>query len=259
MITRRALALALSVAVALAPPAGVAYAAPAGDAVPSASPGESSTPPASLADTLTGETLRDYQTARTLLLHHDHVGALIRFTRLYGETHDPRLLANMGLCEKEMQRMARAADLFERAVSEGASFFAPDQLAQVEQLRDAALAAVAHLRVSVDVPGAAIVVDDRLVGTSPLAGDLRVDRGTHRVRVAKAGYGEWTRDIAVVEGETRHLQVDLEGDRGTPIWLWVTGATIAGVALVVAGVSVFHSSSSHETPGSAQSPLRVSW
>jgi hypothetical protein len=282
-----------------------------------------------LSESLKGESLNDYQTARVLLRSRDDVGALIRFTRIYDREHDPRLLANMGLCEKDMEHPARAAELFERALRDGAALFSPDQLAQVRQLLNASVAAAGRARVTVDVPGAAVVVDDRPVGTSPLTTDLLVDRGTHRVRVSKAGYRDWTRDVAVPEAsvaavdaslqpdvpdgavrvvtaagnevavdgrfvsrgtgearvpagshavrvtgdgrlpfrtdisiranETRTIEVALQEDRRAPVWLWVVGGTVVGVAIVVAAASVFHPSDAHASAASVQSPLRVSW
>jgi hypothetical protein len=178
--------------------AGDAYAAP--------------NPPPPLAETLSGDALRDYQTARALLLYHDEVGALVRFTRVYDAVHDPRLLANMGLCEKGMGHPAYAADFFERALRDGAALFPPEQAGQLRAMLAEADAAAGKVRVSVDVPGAAVLVDDRAIGPSPLAAAVRVDRGTHRVRVAKAGYREWVRDVSVEGANEAAVDVSLEAD-----------------------------------------------
>jgi hypothetical protein len=285
--------------------------------------------PAPLAESLQGDRLNDYQTARLLLRGHDDVGALIRFTRLYDQVHDPRLLANMALCESELQHPARASELVGRALADGAALFSPEQVVQLRGIQAASLAAAGHVRVTVDVEGAAVVVDDRPVGTSPLPADLLLDRGSHRVRASKAGYTDWTRDVAVPdttlvavdvklapatrdgavrvvtaagnevavdgrlvsrgsgvarveagthavrvtgdgrlpfrtdvsvhESETRTIEVTLQEDRHPPVWLWIVGGTVVGVAIVVAAASVFHTSDAHPSSASVQSPLRVSW
>jgi hypothetical protein len=299
-----------------------------------AAPGASVPPP--LSETLTGDALRDYQSARELLLYHDDLGALVRFARLYDQLHDARLLANMALCEKELGHHARAATLFRRALDEGAALFAPEQLAQLGPLLDASLALSGRVRVSVGLVGAAIAIDERPVGGSPLAADVLIDPGLHRIRVSRAGYRDWTRDVAVTaagsggrnvtlvdvvlepdtrdsvvrvvtapgnavsldgrpisigsgqarvapgshalavtadgmapfhadlslrEGETRTVDVTLNEDRRAkvPVWLWVAGGAVVGVAVIVAGASVFHSSDTHAAAGSVASPLRVSW
>jgi hypothetical protein len=314
-------AAVFAVVAASASPVGVASAEPAGPLAPV-------TPPPPLGETLTGDTLREYQAARELLSYHDDVGALVRFTRLYDQLHDARLLANMALCEKDLGHPGRAAALFERALGEGASLFPPEQLAQLRQLLDACLALSGRLRVSTGVAGAAIAIDDHVVGTSPLAADVPVDRGVHRLRVTKAGYREWTRDVTVTEtavtavdamldpdtpdavvrivtapgnavaldgrpvlrgsgqvrvaagshalavtaqgmvpfradvsvreGETKTVDVTLADDRRAPLWLWVAGGTVLGIAIIVAGASVFHSSGTHAAPGSVSSPL-IAW
>jgi hypothetical protein len=188
---------------------GAARAAP--HATPTPKPSVSAQPPP-LTDTLTGDALRDYQTARVLLQGHDDVGARVRFSRLYDRLHDARLLANIALCEKNLGHPVRAAALFDRALSEGAALFTPDQRTQIRELLDASRAAAGRIRVMVDVPGATIVVDDHVAGTSPAPVDLAVDRGPHRVRVTKAGYRDWTRDVTVGDAGLGAVNVALEPD-----------------------------------------------
>jgi hypothetical protein len=237
-------------------------------AVPPARADGAPAPP--LAESLAGEALRDYETARGLLLFHDGVGALLRFRGVYEQVHDPRLLANMALCERELGHPAREADLLERALSEGKMLFTPEQRAQAQSLLDAALADVGRLVVTVNVPGAAVAIDDSPVGASPLAGGLRVDRGVHRVDVKKPGFARWSRDVRVTDGGPTAIGVTLvpatvdraatrRDDVGAPVWLWAVGGAVAAVTIVVAGAFVFHSSEAHSTTGATSSPLTVSW
>jgi hypothetical protein len=83
-------------------------------------------------------------------------------------------------------------------------------LTQILQLLGACRAAAGRLRVSVDVPGATIAIDDHVIGTSPIASEAIVDRGTRRVRVTKAGYRDWTGDVIVDETGAATIGVTLD-------------------------------------------------
>ncbi len=163
-----------------------------------------------LTERLSGDARRDYDDARVLLAYHDDVGALVRFRRVYAEVPDPRLLANMGLCEKDLQHFARAASFFQRALAEGADLFTPAQTAQLRAMLDESLPRTSRLRVAVDPPGAEVLVDDGNMGTAPLASDVLVDHGGHRVEVRKAGYRTVVRQVAVADAGPVPVDVHLE-------------------------------------------------
>jgi hypothetical protein len=145
-----------------------------------------------------------------LLSYHDVVGAMVRFRRAYRQTPDPRLLANMALCEKEMQHYGRAATLFQRALDEGAASFTPGQVAQIRALIGECLPRTGLLRVTVDVPGAQVRIDDEPAGRAPLPADVRVDRGNHRVEVTSSGYRPFVREVPVADDVPVPVEAHLE-------------------------------------------------
>lgn len=63
--------------------------------------------------------------------------------------------------------------------------------------------------VSVSEPGAAIVIDDKPVGTSPLPGPVRVTAGSRRVRVTKDGFLPNEQTANVAASSTTTVQVTL--------------------------------------------------
>jgi hypothetical protein len=289
---------------------------------------QASPPP--LAERLTGAAREDYEAGRLLLSTHDDVGAMVRFRRAYRQTADPRLLANMALCEKNMLHYGRAATLFQRALDEGGALFTPAQVEQVRAMIAECVPRTGLLRIAVDIPGATVRVDDEPAGSSPLAADVRVDRGNHRVAVTLAGYRPFVRDVPVAddkpvpvevhlerqmpegiivvrapvdaavaldghvvgkgvwqgrvaagthavrvtadgmsayEGDVdivaeqrRTVDVTLQRDRGSPVWLWIAGGAVAVVAVVVASAAVFHSSDSGAAGDApATTVLHLSW
>ncbi len=175
-----------------------------------ARPAAAQASPQPLAERLTGAAREDYEAGRLLLSTHDDVGAMVRFRRAYRQTPDPRLLANMALCEKDLQHYGRAATLFQRALDEGSALFTPEQLEQVRAKIAECLPRTGLLRIAVDVPGAVVRVDDEPAGKAPLPSDVRVDRGNHRVEVTQSGYRPFVRDVPVADDKPVRVEVRLE-------------------------------------------------
>jgi PEGA domain len=214
---RRCLLSVAACAVACSVMAVAPAAAQSGAAAPppqtvsfAAAPPPTVSPAAPLSERLSGSARIDYDDARVLLLYHDEIGALVRFRRVYAEVPDPRLLANMGLCEKNLQHFARAASFFQRALAEGAPLFTPTQTTQIQAMLDECLPRTARIRVAVDPPGAEVLVDDGSMGPAPLASDVLVDRGTHRIEVRKAGYRTAVRDVPVADAGPVAFPIKLE-------------------------------------------------
>ncbi len=59
------------------------------------------------------------------------------------------------------------------------------------------------------VDGAEVLIDEELVGATPLEGPVTVSPGTHTIRVRRAGYTEFTDVVRVRAGENVELPVDL--------------------------------------------------
>ncbi len=152
----------------------------------------------------------DYEAGRQKLAEHDFVGALSRFTNAYRQVPDPRLLANMGLCEQRLQHCARATSLLDRALATGEALFSPGQRSEIRGLVDACRSHVGRVAIRVSEWGAAIYVDDLEAGQSPLASEVLVDEGAHRVRVAKPGYVPLVETVSVPQGARVAVDAVLE-------------------------------------------------
>lgn len=159
-------------------------------AQPSGSGARNVPPPAagSLAQTLTGPAKDDYEAGRVLFEDQDFAGALLKFQRAFEATPDPRLLWNMAACEKSSRHYANALALLERYRKEGDLRMSEAQRTELTTLIDTLRTLISRVHLIVDEPGASVFVDDRLVGTTPLADTLFVDLGTRRIRVGKAGF-----------------------------------------------------------------------
>jgi hypothetical protein len=88
--------------------------------------------------------------------------------------------------------------------------------------------------------GADVVVDGKDLGYAPLPGPVRdLPIGVHRVEVRKDGYLPFGQDVAIAQGETHVVQVDLIDEESTRPWYarwWVWGS-VAGAVVVVGGAA----------------------
>jgi hypothetical protein len=66
-----------------------------------------------------------------------------------------------------------------------------------------------EVTITVNEPGAQVLVDDKVVGTSPLAGPLRLTSGPHKVRVTKDGFIAFDQSPNVAAGTTTNVQATL--------------------------------------------------
>ncbi len=120
-------------------------------------------------------------------------------------------------------------------------------------------ARTAHLTITSTPPGAEIILNDTIVGTTPLSEPLLVDAGEQRVELRKQGYVSRTQQVKLAGGDEGSVSTTLvaeeqprtvivERDKGPtvreerPSWLWAswtaTGVLAAGaVATGVFGIS----------------------
>jgi hypothetical protein len=76
---------------------------------------------------------------------------------------------------------------------------------------------VAHGQLSIETTpaaGVAVFIDDKAVGTTPMAQPIRLQTGRVLVRFEKAGYDLWSRYVEIRDGETAALRPVLEKTRG---------------------------------------------
>jgi hypothetical protein len=127
--------------------------------------------------------------------------ALAEFQRSYDALPTRAARKNIAVCLRELGRFDEALDAYAGLLRD----FGRD-LSRAE--RDAIDADVAQLRrflgelvVSSDPPGAAVFVDGRERGTTPLAAPIPVAVGTRAVRVAKEGFLAYETRVVVSSGD----------------------------------------------------------
>jgi hypothetical protein len=135
--------------------------------------------------------------------------ALVEFRRAYELAPTFRILYNLGVVSLELRDYASALSYFERYLSDGAGQISPEQRSEVDRkIRDLSTH-IGHLTVAVNVPGAEISVDDRVVGTAPLPRPLRLNAGARRISARIAGRLPDSRVVEVAGRDSAHVELTL--------------------------------------------------
>jgi len=183
-----------------------------------AGPGAAAQPrsprPRSLAQSLPPDARRDYDAGKLLFEDGDYATALLKYQAAFDQTHDPRLLWNVAVCQKDLRHYAKAAATLARYLAEGGDQLSPSDRHDAQELARAIAPFTVPTTIQVSEPDAQIWVDDALVGRSPLAGTIALDMGTRRLRVKKDGYRLFDREFPVGGSAATTIEVTLERQGG---------------------------------------------
>jgi hypothetical protein len=221
-----------------AAPADVAAEAPAADAGPDAAKRE--------------EAGQRYDRGLKLYSEADYALAVIEFERAYELVPDFRVLYNIGQVRIQLANYAKARRALEQYLKEGGDRVSADRKQAVENDLEMLASRTGFLRVDTNVDGAEIVVDEVIVGTSPLAEPLLLDAGEHRLSVRKAGYYPRSSQTTLAGRDSLSVRLDLEkqpvasnriifqpqkeDDSTREAWMWGTWSA-TGVFAVGAAVT----------------------
>lgn len=154
-------------------------------------------PVTSLADSLSGDARRAYESGKMLIEDGDPRGALTKFQRAYELSKEPRLLWNMAVCEKELRHYANAARLVSRYLAEGGTKVSAASRQNAEQAQETLRGFYSELSVQGAPSGASVSVDGSSVGTVPLPGPIPIDLGKRRVVLQAEGFEPFERMVEV--------------------------------------------------------------
>jgi hypothetical protein len=168
----------------------------------------------SLADSLPADARRDYDAGKLLFEDGDYATALLKYQAAYDRTRDPRLLWNVAVCQKDQRHYAKAAATLGRYLAEGGDLLSAADRHDAQELSRAIAPFTVPTDVQVSEAGAQIWIDDALVGMSPLQGQVALDMGTRRVRVAKDGFRLYEREFPVGGSAATTIEVTLERQGG---------------------------------------------
>jgi len=131
-----------------------------------------------------------------LFNQEDNAGALAEFERAYELVAHPLVLFNIGLVHVAMHKPVEAVDAFDRLLQNPGVLDA-ERLATAHSRRDEQAALIGEIRVTSNVDGAAVEVDNLTRARTPLARPIRVASGQHLVALVAPGYAPARREVTV--------------------------------------------------------------
>jgi hypothetical protein len=182
-----------------------------------------------LADSLHGQAKGDYDAGRILFGDNDNAGALVKFQHAFDDAHDVRLLWNMAVCEKNLRHYVNVLRLLERYQRDGNQIMTAPQRKEVAEVMDTVRQLISTVHLQVNEAGAAVMVDETPVGTTPLTEPLLVDLGDRHIRISKSGYKQYVISQNFAGASDVSFNVALERDirEGQLAILAIDNATIS--------------------------------
>jgi tetratricopeptide (TPR) repeat protein len=232
-------------------PAGAFAADPSPAAAPAAP--TTSAPVDDAADPYKVEARQRYDRGIRLYAEGEFALAVIEFERAYTLVPDYRVLYNIGQVRIQLAQYARARKSLEQYLAEGGDQVAAERKASVQADLEMLASRTATLDIKTNVPDAEIVVNDSIIGRSPLKEPILLDAGEHRITLRKPGYSPQFSQITLAGRDSEALVLNLEKvpeakvsqiviDRSKPepsnrsTWLWATWSA-TGVFAIGAGVT----------------------
>jgi hypothetical protein len=137
-------------------------------------------------------------------------GALAEFRKAYQISPSYRVLYNIAQAQYALHDFVGAYKSLVQYMNEGGAEISTDRRLQVDEMFARLSERIARIKVTTNVAGADIRIDDVSVGTSPLPEAVTVNVGTRKVSAFKAGSGEMFRVVTVAGKE--NLKVELRLD-----------------------------------------------
>jgi tetratricopeptide (TPR) repeat protein len=160
-----------------------------------------------------------FQRGVDLYKERDFDAALVEFTRAHALASNYKVLFNLGQVEVERHDYVAAIKHFNDYLDAGKDAIPSDRRKQVESDIQSLKRRVVELRIKCNVSSAEILVDNVVVGKTPLSEPLLLNAGVLQVSVRKPGYAGEARRLTLAGGETQDVTFELrpEGEESAPL------------------------------------------
>ena len=176
--------------------------------------------PAYAQDDASAEASERFRRGVKLYKDGDHVAALVEFKRAYELEPNYRVLYNLGQTSRELKDYASALVSYRRYLDEGGKEISAARKKEVKSVLEDLTDRVGTLRITTNVEGAEIQIDDEVVGVSPLDNSVVVNIGKRRVSATLADHAPASRVIEVAGRDDLEVKLELadlrRDDSGEP-------------------------------------------
>lgn len=136
--------------------------------------------------------------------------ALIEFNRAYELVPNYKVLYNIGQVCIQLGQYANARRALEEYLQQGGATLPEDRRKSVTADLQMLERRTAFLLITSNVPQSEVLVDEVVVGKTPLEAPLLVDAGVHRVTLRSPGYQQRVSRVTLAGGDEQTLAVTLE-------------------------------------------------
>ncbi len=137
------------------------------------------------------------------------VEALAEFELAYKLSNRPNALKNIAQCHRELKHFADAYESFDKLLVVHGSQLGADKPAVEHALAELTIL-TGTISITSSQPDALVSLDGRPLGTTPLDKPKRVNLGTHTIKVTKAGFETFDKEVSIGSEQTAQLDVKLE-------------------------------------------------
>ncbi|MFI5299846.1 MAG: PEGA domain-containing protein, partial [Polyangiales bacterium] len=165
--------------------------------------------PKKVVERLEGAARKHYEAGASLYEVENYEGALTEYRAAYDLSKEPRVLRAVAVCQKDLRRYSEAVASLDKLLAD-AKDLEPEFLEKVTADRAVLLPLTGLVTIEVSEPGAEVSVDGRVIGTSPLTGEIRVDVGERVFTAKKPAWIDFTSRVSVVGGDRASVKLALE-------------------------------------------------
>lgn len=143
----------------------------------------------------------EFETAVEALRQEDYPAALAALQASWTLNPRPIVMFNIANCQAALFDYPAAIASFHTYLEVGAESEPAARLEEARGRIDELESRVGQVVLTVDPPGAQVLVDGREVGTTPLAEPVRLGPGPHVLELRKEGCESFRRELTVEQGE----------------------------------------------------------
>lgn len=144
-----------------------------------------------------------------------YVDALAKFTEAYALYPSPKLCFNIGQTNRNLDRTLAAMEAFEKVLAHPAEV-PPDILASARASVADLQKTLGRVGIRCDREGVLVLLDGKLIGTTPLSRPLWASAGQHRLTAMLPEFPRVTQDFFLAPGASIDVQLQLPLASGPP-------------------------------------------
>jgi len=173
-----------------------------------------------------------WDSATELFGNNDYAGALVEFTRAYELSKNPRVLFNIGVCEKFLKHYARASARWNQQIGEMQGKLTFEEEREIRDAISTVQSFVSTLEVNANEDGAVLLVDNIEAGQTPFKAPVPIDVGRHALVLRKEGFQEKSETVDIVSGQPKKVAFKIEPTvKKALVTIQVTGAPAANIVI----------------------------